>query len=157
MHGDVESPNDAVISKDDYERYSDKNSLFVTALRGDLVSKTFLFVGFSFEDPNLESILGKVNILLGDNKREHYCIQKQVSENEYERKEEYDYAKIKQDLKIKDLQRYGIETVLVNDYPEIPKLISKIEEEYLKNTIFISGSISDYNENCIINSRGRFL
>lgn len=147
MHGDVESPNDAVISKDDYERYSDKNSLFVTALRGDLVSKTFLFVGFSFEDPNLESILGKVNILLGDNKREHYCIQKQVSENEYERKEEYDYAKIKQDLKIKDLQRYGIETVLVNDYPEIPKLISKIEEEYLKNTIFISGSISDYNDN----------
>ena len=147
MHGDVESPNDAVVSKDDYERYSDKNSLFVTALRGDLVSKTFLFVGFSFEDPNLESILGKVNILLGDNKREHYCIQKQVSENEYKKKEEYDYAKIKQDLKIKDLQRYGIETVLVNDYPEIPKLISKIEEEYLKNTIFISGSISDYNDN----------
>lgn len=147
MHGDVESPNVAVISKDDYERYSDKNSLFVTALRGDLVSKTFLFVGFSFEDPNLESILGKVNILLGDNKREHYCIQKQVSENEYVKKEEYYYAKIKQDLKIKDLQRYGIETVLVNDYPEIPKLILKIEEEYLKNTIFISGSISDYNEN----------
>lgn len=76
MHGDVDSPNDAVISKDDYERYSDKNSLFVTALRGDLVSKTFLFVGFGFEDPNLESILGKVNVLLGDNKREHYCIQK---------------------------------------------------------------------------------
>ena len=147
MHGDVDSPKDAVISKDDYERYSDKNSLFVTALRGDLVSKTFLFVGFSFEDPNLESILGKVNILLGDNKREHYCIQKQVLEDEYEKQEEYDYAKIKQDLKIKDLQRYGIETVLVNAYSEIPELISKIEGEYLKNTIFISGSISDYNEN----------
>ena len=147
MHGDVESPNDAVISKDDYERYSDKNSLFVTALRGDLVSKTFLFVGFSFEDPNLESILGKVNILLGDNKREHYCIQKQVLEDDYEKKEEYDYAKIKQDLKIKDLQRYGIETVLVNAYSEISELISKIEEEYLKKIIFISGSISNYNDN----------
>lgn len=147
MHGDVDSPNDAVISKDDYERYSEKNSLFVTALRGDLVSKTFLFVGFSFEDPNLESILGKVNILLGDNKREHYCIQKQVLEKEFKTEEEYAYAKIKQDLKIKDLLRYGIDTVLVDDYSELPKLISKIEEEYLKNTIFISGSISDYNEN----------
>ena len=52
------------------------------------------------------------------------------------KKEEYDYAKIKQDLKIKDLQRYGIETVLVNEYPEIPKLISKIEEEYLKKYNF---------------------
>lgn len=97
MHGDVESPQNAVISKDDYERYSDKNSLFITALRGDLVSKTFLFVGFSFEDPNLESILGKVNILLGDNKREHYCIQKQVLEEEFKTSEEYAYAKIKQD------------------------------------------------------------
>lgn len=148
MHGDVDSPKDAVISKDDYERYSDKNSLFVTALRGDLVSKTFLFVGFSFEDPNLESILGKVNVLLGDNKREHYCIQKQVSEKDYDgNTEEYNYAKIKQDLKIKDLQRYGIETVLVDAYSEISDLILKIEEAYLKNTIFISGSISDYNEN----------
>ena len=48
--------------------------------------------------------------------------------------------------KIEDLKRYGIDTVLVDDYSEIPKLILKIEEEYFKNTIFISGSISDYNE-----------
>lgn len=147
MHGDVDSPQEAVISKDDYERYSDKNSLFVTALRGDLVSKTFLFVGFSFEDPNLESILGKIKILLGENTRDHYCIQKKVSEQDYENKDEYNYAKIKQELKIEDLKRYGICTVLVDDYSEIPKLVLKIEEEYLKNTIFISGSISDYNEN----------
>ncbi|MGT2910769.1 SIR2 family protein [Streptococcus cameli] len=147
MHGDVDSPNDAVISKDDYERYSDKNSLFVTALRGDLVSKTFLFVGFSFDDPNLESILGKINILLGDKKREHYCIQKQVLKTDFKTSEEYVYAKTKQSLKIQDLLRYGIETILVDDYSEISELISKIEEEYLKNTIFISGSISDYNDN----------
>ena len=83
MHGDVDIPGEVVISKDDYERYNEKRSLFVTALRGDLVSKTFLFVGFSFEDPNLESILGKVNVLLGDNKREHYCIQRYVSKDMY--------------------------------------------------------------------------
>ena len=146
MHGDVDIPGEVVISKDDYERYNEKRSLFVTALRGDLVSKTFLFVGFSFEDPNLESILGKVNVLLGDNKREHYCIQRYVSKDDYKSEEEYIYAKIKQDLKIKDLLRYGIETILVNDYNEIPKLILEIEREYLKNTIFVSGSISDFNE-----------
>ena len=153
MHGDVDSPQDAVISKDDYERYSEKNSLFISALRGDLVSKTFLFVGFSFEDPNLESILGKVNALLGENKRQHYCIQKKVLEKDFDVEEknpedikkEYDYAVIKQNLKIKDLQRYGIETILVNEYSEIPQLIQKIEDQYLKTTIFISGSISSYN------------
>ena len=39
MHGDIRSPQDAVISKDDYERYGEKNSLFVTALRGGLSLK----------------------------------------------------------------------------------------------------------------------
>lgn len=145
MHGDVDLPQEVVISKGDYERYSDKNSLFITALHGDLLSKTFLFVGFSFEDPNLESILGKINILLGENKPEHYCIQKKVSETDFNDVNEYNYAQIKQDLKIKDLMRYGIETVLVADYSEIPNLILNIKKEYLKNTIFISGSISDYD------------
>ena len=112
-----------------------------------LVSKTFLFVGFGFEDPNLESILGKIKNLLGERTRDHYCIQKNVLEQDYKNLEEYSYAKIKQELKIEDLKRYGIDTVLVDDYSEIPKLILKIEEEYFKNTIFISGSISDYNEN----------
>ena len=50
MHGDVERPTDAVLTKDDYERYDMKRPLFRTALQGDLISKTFLFVGFSFED-----------------------------------------------------------------------------------------------------------
>lgn len=156
MHGDVESPQNAVISKDDYERYADKNSLFVTSLRGDLVSKTFLFVGFSFEDPNLESILGKVNILLGDNKREHFCIQKRVLEEDFDNTEEYNYATIKQKLKIDDLLRYGIDTVLVDKYSEIHDLISKIEKKYLKNTIFISGSVSCYNSDWNEEKVGQF-
>ncbi|WP_040426576.1 SIR2 family protein [Afipia birgiae] len=50
MHGDVSNPASAVLTKDDYESYSSsrRGQLFSTALRGDLVSKTFLFLGFSF-------------------------------------------------------------------------------------------------------------
>ena len=95
-------------------------------------------MGFGFEDPNLESILGKIKNLLGERTRDHYCIQKKVLEQDYKNREEYSYAKIKQELKIEDLKRYGIDTVLVDDYSEIPKLILKIEEEYFKNTIFYS-------------------
>ena len=153
MHGDVFLPEEAVISKDDYARYNDEHSLFVTALRGDLVSKNFLFVGFSFEDPNLDFILGKLHVLLGDNQREHFCIQKKVSRSDFNApgkseediNNEYNYALTKQNLKINDLKRYGIETVLVEDFSELPQLILKIEKEYLKNTIFISGSISEFN------------
>ena len=41
MHGDKNSPDEAVLTKDDYETYNDKKELFSTALRGDLLSKTF--------------------------------------------------------------------------------------------------------------------
>jgi hypothetical protein len=46
MHGAVAHPSEAVITRDDYEGYSTTHPLFGTALPGDLVSKTFLFVGF---------------------------------------------------------------------------------------------------------------
>ena len=51
MHGDVMNPAKAVLTKDDYEKYEIDHRLFRTALQGDLINKTFLFIGFSFEDP----------------------------------------------------------------------------------------------------------
>ena len=54
MHGDMEHPAKAVLTKDDYVKYDTSYPLFREVLKGDLVSKTFLFIGFSFEDPNLD-------------------------------------------------------------------------------------------------------
>jgi SIR2-like domain len=53
MHGDIDHPDEAVLTKDDYESYHVKMDQFITTLSGDLVSKTFIFIGFSFTDPNL--------------------------------------------------------------------------------------------------------
>ena len=44
MHGDKSLPDEAVLTKDDYEAYELNRPLFSTALRGDLVEKTFLFL-----------------------------------------------------------------------------------------------------------------
>lgn len=73
MHGDVMNPAKAVLTKDDYEKYEIDHRLFRTALQGDLINKTFLFIGFSFEDPNLKYILSQIRTLLGENIRTHYC------------------------------------------------------------------------------------
>ncbi|HAG10308.1 MAG TPA: hypothetical protein DCK76_02725, partial [Desulfotomaculum sp.] len=62
MHGDVSQVHKAVITRDDYEKYELTHSLFTTALQGDSVSKTFLFIGFSFNDPNLNYILSRIRI-----------------------------------------------------------------------------------------------
>src|SRR5580704_8504754 len=81
MHGDVDHPADAIISKDDYEAYPLKMSAFVSALRGDLVEKTFVFIGFSFTDPNIDFILSRVRVQYEKHQRHHYCIQKTVSKS----------------------------------------------------------------------------
>ena len=47
MHGDVDHAADAVLTKDDYAKYDLSHPLFRSVLKGDLISKTFLFIGFS--------------------------------------------------------------------------------------------------------------
>lgn len=48
MHGDVDHAADAVLTKDDYVQYDRNHPFFRNVLQGDLISKTFLFIGFRF-------------------------------------------------------------------------------------------------------------
>lgn len=144
MHGDITLSHDAVLTKDDYESYNEKRQLFTTALQGDLVSKTFLFVGFSFEDPNLEYILSRIRILLGNHTPEHYCFFKTLSESDYDNNENYLYDKIKQEYKIKDLKRYGIQALMIDEYGEITEVLQLIETRLRRKNIFISGAAHEF-------------
>ncbi len=153
MHGDKDSPDEAILTKDDYETYNDKKELFSTALRGDLLSKTFLFIGFSFDDPNLDYILGRIKVLLKDNTPTHYCFFREIAEKDFsdpkktaeENKEDYLYAKIKQTLKIDDLVRYGIHAIMVKEYTEITDILFEIEKRVKRKNIFISGAACTYD------------
>ncbi len=144
MHGDVEHPNKAVISKDDYETYPLKMGPFVSALRGDLISKTFLFLGFSFTDPNLDYILSRVRALYEKDQRHHYCIQKRVSPDKDELDAKFKIRELKQHYFIKDLKRFGIQTVLVDSYPEITDILREVSDRYKRRSIFISGAAHDF-------------
>lgn len=142
MHGDVQFPDQIVLIKNDYETYGIVRNVFTTVLKGHLMSKTFLFVGFSFEDPNLTSILAWIKALLGDDVKEHYCLLRRVSREEGESKAEFVYRQGKQDFFIEDLKRYGIETVQVKAYDDIPRILGTIEKQCNLRNLFLSGSIS---------------
>lgn len=144
MHGDVEHPDKAVLSKDDYEAYHNKFAPFITALSGDLVSKTFLFLGFSFTDPNIDYILSRIRTTYSQHQREHYCIMRTVSRSDYDCDEDYEYKMLKQRLFIGDLKRFNISTLLIERYEQITDILRKIESIYKSKTVFISGSAQDY-------------
>ncbi len=46
---------------------------------------------------------------------------------------------------INDLRRYGIQTLLVEDYRQITDLLYAIETQFKKSTVFISGSADNYH------------
>ncbi|ENZ03437.1 hypothetical protein HMPREF1092_00624 [Clostridium thermobutyricum] len=158
MHGDINDANNAVLIKDDYEVYETKNHLFTLNLKADLISKTFLFIGFSFEDPNLEYILSKVRILLEGNGRKHYCFLKKVNIKDFEKcqnpDEEFKYAELKQRLKCADLKRYCIHPVLVDEYEDITEILRYIDRMYRRNNVLISGSADEF-ENFNIKLKGK--
>ena len=144
MHGDAKQPHEAVVTKDDYEAYTTKRQLFSTALQGDLVSKTFLFLGFSFSDPNLAYILSRIRVLLHENRRDHYCLLKRVQRKDFKRQRDYEYARTKQELEISDLGRYGIIGVRLDSHQEMMAVLNRIERRYRANQIFVSGSAETY-------------
>lgn len=150
MHGDKRHPNNAIILKEDYEWYSSKYGQFITALSGDLVSKTFLFIGFSFTDPNLDYILSRIRIGNEKNLKRHYAFIRKINRNDYGAKEspkldaDFEYDKRKQELFIADLIRYGISPVMIDEYSQITDILSEIEKSLNQRNIFISGSADEY-------------
>ncbi len=143
MHGDVHHPADAIITKEQYESYYKTHESFVTTLSGDLISKTFLFIGFSFTDPNLDYVLSRLNIQFGEDSRQHYCFIKKQSKGKDD-DEIYKYNLRKQELMINDLMRYKIKAILVDEYSDITEILKEIERRFRKKTVFISGSAEEY-------------
>lgn len=144
MHGDVDHPNQAILTKDDYESYHLRMGPFIENLSGDLVSKTFLFIGFSFTDPNLDYVLSRVRTRYSNNQRRHYCFMKKPDINDAGTEADLEYMLRKQALFIGDLLRFNIKTILVDSYNDITSILREIEKIYRSKTAFISGSAHDY-------------
>lgn len=144
MHGDADHPSEAVLIRDDYERYHIKMQQFVTALSGDLISKTFLFLGFSFTDPNLEYILSRVRIHYGPDQRQHHCILRRVKRLGGENQADFEYRQRKEQLFAGELLRVGIKVTYTDEFSEITDILKAVEDKHKRRTIFISGAAHDY-------------
>ena len=161
MHGDKRYPDDVVLTKEDYQKYDDKRKLFTRLLSVELVRRTFIFIGFSFNDPNLERILSVAkNTLNSKSLPKHYCFMRKVQVIDYlnyeniitkDALERYIQDKNYQELRINDMRNYGIYTILVDDFEQITIMLQYLYNKYITNNVFISGGInpnnlSDYGE-----------
>jgi hypothetical protein len=145
MHGDVSDADSAVLTKDDYERYYLDREPFVTALSGHLISKTMLFIGFSFTDPNIDYVMSRIRVALRSQPKQHYCILRREARKPKEKLANFEYRQRQQNYFVKDLARIGIHALMVDDYSDVTRILKAIEIRYRSKTIFISGSAHEFD------------
>jgi len=139
LHGDVARPQDCVITKKDYEEFAYKHEILLAQLKGEMCAKTFLFLGYSFSDTDINHILTRIRLFYkGEPPQRHFCIMKRIERTDT-------YGTKKQEHLIDDLKTYGIHTVLIDDYSEITDMLKEIRHRIYSKNVYISGAYEDSN------------
>lgn len=75
MHGDLRHEEHIIVTKEDFNRYLEEYPVIATHLSAMLITKTGLFFGYSFSDPNFQHIKDVVRSRLGKFERMAYIVQ----------------------------------------------------------------------------------
>jgi len=174
----LDEENRIILSEDMYhqqyqETYNWSNMVQIEKFR----DKTCLFIGISFTDPNLRRLLDIAKSLRGESGRYHYCIKKhddakvveeilsrvleQEQEKESSKKERITAQKLeetakqliglKEKFEENDMLSFGVRTIWIKDYTEIPAILKNIRiEDSIKNeTEIILGNKDDQKAQAI--------
>lgn len=131
MNGDISNIDDIVATQGDYEKYVDTHRIMLMFFKRELISSTFLFIGYSFTDHLVLDCLSEITRYLGNSTNYHYTIMIIHPENPY-------FRYLVDDLE----KRYRIRVLLVNDNKDIPKILNELNRRIEKKRVFVSGSFS---------------
>lgn len=96
------------------------------------MSKTFLFLGFGFADPNLDRLFPFVRLALGTNWREHFTVMKRPARWRGQSEADFAQEERRAALRIEDLRRDGIQTVMIDDYAEITEIFDELRQRHTR-------------------------
>lgn len=137
LHGSVlpaskrGTPLHVILSRDDYERYPETHPRFWSVLQAYFLTRTFLFLGLSFTDPNLEHIFRLVRLRISDIPREHFAVLRRPDKPEEQRLH---------DLRRGELEAVGIRVIEIADYAEIEPILLRLVARARPFRVFVSGS-----------------
>lgn len=138
LNGDIRDIQNAVITKSDLEKYRDDHDYFLAFFKRELITKTFLFLGYSFTDSLVLPCVSELGRAFKNNQPHHYTIIKKSNCSDFQ-------------SFIKDLEeRYQIEVLLVDEYDEISDILKEINYFTNQKNVFISGSYKHYDEDKLV-------
>lgn len=145
MHGTIDRPSEVVISTDDYELFRKSRGAFLPLLQAHMTSMSMLFVGMSLTDPNVKQVLALIRESFSDNPPDHFALVKPPQASDFADRAGFESRHRQHELWARDLRRYGLTAVEVDDYAEIPKLLEALEREVARQRVWVSGSWPDEN------------
>lgn len=133
LNGDINNLEGIIATQSDYEKYTDTYHIMSMFFKRELISSTFLFIGYSFTDHLVLNCLSELTKYLGESTNCHYTIIKREPKNQY-----FDYF-------IDDLEkRYNLRVLLVNQYEEVPVILAELNQKIRNRRVFISGAFGSY-------------
>lgn len=140
MHGSVDRLDDLVISTDDYELYRMRRGAFLPLLQAHLSSMSVLFMGLSLTDPNVRHVLSLIRESFTDAPPEHFAILRPPKRTDFKTEDEFKARLAQHQLWARDLRRYGLIAVEIEDYDEVPQLLRQVESRIASKRVWVSGS-----------------
>lgn len=87
MHGDFENKN-IVLKKSDYDNYEKKFPLISTLIKGLFTTNTILFIGYSYNDINVQQIMNWIKEILKEKIRKAFLVEFTNEDNKEEENSE---------------------------------------------------------------------
>lgn len=134
MHGSIPpgavepvgGENELVISADDFDDYESNHPRFWQLLQAQMLTRSFLFVGFSLRDPNAEKTLLLLRRAQQTRPIPHFALLKGGAA---------DF-----EATARDFQRAGVNVVTIDDYDEITDVLRRLVARTRPSRLLISGS-----------------
>lgn len=120
-----------VITRNDYERYAEAtHPRLWRLLQAQFLTSSFLFLGFSFEDPNFGEIFKMIRRAITDGPlMPHYALMRRPDDDVGQ------FA-----ARTRDLEHAGVHVVEIPDYDEITSVLRRLIARTLPMRILVSGS-----------------
>ncbi|WP_436700080.1 SIR2 family protein [Nocardioides sp. BYT-33-1] len=141
MHGgidDIEATpgRRLVITRDDFDAYVKTFPRTWARLIADFYTKSILFIGISFADPNMQTLLRLVRTSESRNMQRHFTIVEKAGDD-LDRSTAALYA-----LQTADLRQGGVEAVEVDSFNDIPDLLRRLEVASRPPAVMLCGSLA---------------
>jgi hypothetical protein len=143
IHGCISrsAPEELVLTKEDYEDFTVRRAATADRLRGELLRRSFLFLGYGFADRTINNILVEARRLARRATRRHYVVEKRLSgaaEDGCEARRQAHWAA--------DLRRMGIHCVFVEEFCELGEILDAIALRSRGPTVYVTGSHESQSE-----------